>query len=302
MNLLDRLIRFALPLIPRSIVRRVASRYIAGSTLEQALATVRALGQEGAMATLDFLGEEVSRPEQAEAAAEEYLRALAAIHQAELPCNISVKPTLFGLRLGEDACLVRLARVAARAAELGSFVRLDMEDHTATDATLRIYRALRQQHGNVGVVLQSKLRRTLDDAATLAPLRANVRLCKGIYREPRSLAWQDAEVVRASYVYLAEKLLAGGCYVGLATHDELLVWASMAAIDRLQLPPERYELQMLLGVDPELRRIILQRGHRLRVYVPYGVDWYGYSVRRLRENPTIARHVVRALLSRPKAS
>ena len=171
-----------------------------------------------------------------------------------------------------------------------------MEDHTCTDATLRVFRRVREQHANVGVVLQSYLRRTVADLTDLLPLEPNIRICKGIYREPRSVAWQDFDTVRANFMYATEKLLIGKAYVGIATHDPYLVWAGMTLIDRLGVAPDHYEFQMLLGVDPELRRIILDRGHRLRVYVPFGKDWYPYSMRRLRENPTIARHVMRAML------
>jgi proline dehydrogenase len=297
MSFFDRLIRWALPLTPKLVVRRVARRYIAGVRLEDALRTVRDLRGQGAMATLDVLGEEARERPQAEAAVREYLQALEAIRAEGLDCNISVKLTHLGLRLDETYCLSCVDRVAIAAARLGNFVRLDMEDHTVTDATLRIYGEAQRRHGNVGVVLQSMLRRTLGDVGTLLRLRPNVRLCKGIYREPRAIAWRDPETIRANYVCALEKLLAQGCYVGIATHDEHLVWAGMTLVEKLGLAPDRYEFQMLLGVDAELRRIILDRGHRVRVYVPYGEDWYGYSVRRLRENPTVARHVLRALFS-----
>jgi proline dehydrogenase len=171
-----------------------------------------------------------------------------------------------------------------------------MEDHTCTDPTLRIYRRLFEEIGHVGVVLQAYLHRTVHDINDLLPLGPNIRLCKGIYREPRAIAWKQYETVRANFISTMEKLLAGGAYVGIATHDVHLVWAGMTAVDRLGLDREDYEFQMLYGVDPELRRIILDQGHRLRVYVPFGRDWYPYSMRRLRENPTVAHHVTRAML------
>jgi proline dehydrogenase len=172
-----------------------------------------------------------------------------------------------------------------------------MEDSSCTDATLRIYRAVLAEHGNAGAVLQAYMHRTTSDVNDLLPLRPNVRLCKGIYRESRTIAWQDFETIRANFVFNMEKLMSGGAYVGVATHDPYLVWAAMSAVDRLGLDRRQYEFQMLLGVDPQLRRIILDRGHRLRVYVPYGRDWYPYSIRRLRENPTVARHVMRAMFN-----
>jgi proline dehydrogenase len=295
MNMLDRLIRFALPLVPRYLVGRVGRRYVAGDQLSDALRIVRQLQAEGAMATLDFLGEEIARREQVTLAMDEYLAAIEVIAREQLPCNISVKPTLFGLRLNEALCLESLDRVAASAAGQGLFMRLDMEDHTCTEATLRLYRTLQARHGNLGVVLQAMLRRTMKDIATLDENPLNVRLCKGIYREARAIAWQGPAVVQQNYLHCLEQLFHRGAYVGIATHDEQLICSAQSQVQQLGLSSAQYEFQMLLGVDPALRQILLQQGHRLRVYVPYGRDWFGYSLRRLKENPTIARHVLRAL-------
>jgi proline dehydrogenase len=294
MGLFDRLVRFSLPLVPRFVVARVARRYIAGPALDDALDTVRELNREGAMATVDYLGEETRDPRQVERAVVEYEEAIARLHREGLDCNVSAKPTLFGLRLDRELCLSSLTRVATAAAAAGSFLRLDMEDHSTTDATLALHRALRERGLPVGIVLQAMLRRTLPDLAALRAERPNVRLCKGIYREPRLHAWQDPEAVREAFAHALERLLRAGSYVGIATHDERLVLAGMELVDRLGLGRDQYEFQMLLGVEPALRQIILGAGHRLRVYVPYGTDWYGYSLRRLRENPSIARHVLRA--------
>jgi proline dehydrogenase len=247
------------------------------------------------MATVDVLGEEVTNPDKAEAAVAEYVRLLEEIHSQGLDANISIKPTLLGLKIDEELCASNIAAIARRAQELGNFVRIDMEDSSCTDATLRIYRGTLDKHSNVGAVLQAYMRRTIADIKDLLPLQPNLRICKGIYREPRSIAWQDFGTIRHNFVYNMEKLMAGGAYVGIATHDSFLVWAGMRAVDRFNLETSQYEFQMLLGVDPELRRIILAGGHRLRVYVPYGRDWYPYSIRRLRENPTVAQHVVRAM-------
>ena len=175
-----------------------------------------------------------------------------------------------------------------------------MEDATTIDATLRIYHRLQPKYGNLGVVLQAYMRRTLDDIGALPVGSANVRICKGIYIEPRTVAWKGYETVRHNFVAALEKMIESGVYAAIATHDEYLVCAATALIDKHRLPRERYEFQMLLGVDDELRRILLDAGHRLRVYVPYGADWYQYSIRRLRENPEIALHVVNALLGRRK--
>jgi proline dehydrogenase len=298
MSLFDALVKYGMPWVPRSIVSRVASRYVAGESIDDAVRTLREMNGEGAMGTVDVLGEEVHEQSKTERAVSQYLGLLDRIEAEGLDANISIKPTMLGLKIDEDLCADNVNSIVSRAAELGSFVRIDMEDHTCTDATLRLYRRIHGAHPiAVGVVLQSYLHRTTDDIAGLLPLSPNIRICKGIYREPRAIAWEDFETIRANFIYNMEKLLAEGAYVGIATHDPHLVWAGMAMVDRLKLDRDRYEFQMLLGVDPELRSIILSAGHRLRVYVPYGRDWYPYSMRRLRENPTIAHHVVRAMLT-----
>jgi proline dehydrogenase len=299
MSLFDAMVKHGMPWVPKSIVSRVASRYVAGETIDDAVRTLREMNGKGAMGTVDVLGEEVRERSKTEAAVSQYLDLLDRIETEGLDANISIKPTMLGLKIDEDLCADNVAAVAGRAAELGNFVRIDMEDHTCTDATLRLYRRIHDAHPIVvGVVLQSYLHRTTADVADLLPLSPNIRMCKGIYREPRAIAWEDFETVRANFIYNMEKLLAKGAYVGIATHDPHLVWAGMTAVDRLQIDRDGYEFQMLLGVDPELRSIILSAGHRLRVYVPYGRDWYPYSMRRLRENPTIAHHVVRAMMAR----
>ncbi len=296
MTLFDRLVRLGMPLIPKLIVAKVAGRYVAGDTIGAAVQTMRSLREEGAVTTVDVLGEEVRERSRAEAAVSEYLQVLETISSEGLERNISVKPTMLGLKIDEGFCSQRIAEIVRRAHELGAFVRIDMEDHTCTDATLRIYRQMQAQYGNVGVVLQAYLHRTIPDISALLQLKPNIRICKGIYREPRDIAWKEFDTVRANFISAMERLLEGGAHVGIATHDRHLVCAGLAAVDRLGLPPDRYEFQMLLGVDAELRRVILGLGHRLRVYVPYGRDWYPYSMRRLRENPTIARHVMRAMI------
>jgi len=297
MNLFDNMVKYGMPLVPKPIVGRVARRYVAGETLDDAVRTIRAINDEGSMATIDVLGEEVRDPEPAQAAVVEYLELLDRVKAEGLDANVSIKPTMLGLKIDEELCAEAVTTIVSRAAELDNFVRIDMEDHTCTDATLRIYRRVFEIHPKaVGVVLQSYLHRTTADVNDLLPLNPNIRICKGIYREPRAIAWKEFETVRSNFVFNMEKLLDNGAYVGIATHDTHLVWAGMSAVDRLRLDRESYEFQMLLGVDPELRRIILSAGHRLRIYVPYGRDWYPYSIRRLRENPSVARHVLRAML------
>ena len=298
MGLFSRTVVTTLPLVPKAVVGKVASRYVAGETLDDAVATIRGLNAEGAMATVDVLGEEVTDRGKAEAAVAEYLRVLDAIVDRGLDANVSIKPTLLGLKIGTDFCRDAIGRIAEAARERDLFVRIDMEDRTTTDATLGIYHALQPRLGNLGVVLQAYMRRTLADVAALPADGANVRLCKGIYIEPRQAAWKGYETVRLNFVAALEKILRRGIYVGIATHDEYLVCAALALIDRLGVPADRFEFQMLLGVDAELRRILVAAGHRMRIYVPYGRQWERYSIRRVRENPDIAIQAARAFLRR----
>lgn len=298
MSLFNRLVVTSIPLVPKFIVGRVARRYVAGEGLDDAVRVIRELNAEGAMATVDLLGEEVHDAAPARAAMEEYLRLLDAIAEHGLDCNVSTKPTQLGLMIDEGLYRQNYETLVKKAVEIGNFVRLDMEDRSTTDLIIDLYRTLHAQFGGayVGTVFQAYMRRTLDDIAHLPDRKANIRLCKGIYIEPEEVAWKGYETVRQNFVNGLEKLFLQGVYVGIATHDEYLVAAAEGLIDRLGVPRERYEFQMLLGVESRLRRILIERGHRLRVYVPYGKDWYLYCVRRLRENPEIARHVMKAFL------
>jgi len=296
-SLFDSLIRTTLPVTPKPVIHFFARRYVAGATLDEAVATVRRLAGEGCCATIDVLGESVTSRELARTAVAAYLEVLEAIVARSLDANVSLKPTQMGLQIDEGFCYDNIATIVEHAGARRIFVRIDIEDSPTTDATLRIYRRLAERFpGGCGPALQSRLRRTLDDAAALAAAGVNVRVCKGIYLEPRTVAYEDREIIRDNFVHVLRTLLAGGAYVGIATHDEWLVAEALAVIRQLGLPRDRYEFQMLLGVDPELRRILTRAGHRLRVYVPFGSHWYPYSVRRLRENPSIARMGLEAFL------
>ena len=298
MSLFSRALVTSLPLVPKAAVGRVAAPYVAGERLEDAVATIRELNAQGAAATVDVLGEEVTDRAKARAAVDEYLRALEAIEREGLDSNVSIKLTSLGLEIDAGFCRDNVEEIATAARERGNFVRIDMEDASTTDATLAIYHALQPRLGNLGVVLQAYMRRTLADIEALPAEGANVRLCKGIYIEPRAIAWKGYDTVRLNFVAALAKMIRRGVYAAIATHDEYLVAAATALLDEHRVPRERYEFQMLLGVDEPLRRILLAAGHRLRVYVPYGTDWYPYSLRRLRENPEVARHVMRATLGR----
>jgi proline dehydrogenase len=300
MSVLDRAVSLSLPFVPRPIVGYFSRRYIAGPTRDDAFRVSRELAARGAMSTLDILGEFITTPEEAAANTQAYVDLLHAIARQGLPqVNVSVKLTALGLLLDRSPCLDNTRRLARTAAELGNFVRIDMEDARCTSRTLDVYRALREElPGHVGVVLQARLRRTLRDVLDLTDRPANFRICKGIYVEPRTIAWTDREIIRRNFTRVLEAMIDRGAYVGIATHDELLVWEALDLIERRGLTRDRYEFQMLLGVDEPLRDLLLASGHRLRVYVPYGEQWYAYSVRRLRENPQIAGHAFRAILKK----
>ncbi len=292
MAIYDKAIVRLLPAVPKRVVRLISGRYIAGTELDDAESCVSRLNAGGMMATVDVLGEEIAREYDARSIARAYLEVLAAIDRGRLDANVSVKLTGLGLKLDPGLCRELIGQVVAKAGERGIFVRIDMEDSSTTDETLALYRLLRESgHDNVGIVLQAYLRRSAGDVAALAELRPNVRLCKGIYVEPPELAFQDPEEVRASYVSLLERLLDGGSYVGIATHDEWLIKRSLELVVRRGLGREAFEFQMLLGVREERRDALVRAGHRLRVYVPFGQQWYEYALRRLQENPSIAGYI-----------
>jgi proline dehydrogenase len=293
--LLDRALVRLLPAVPKPIVQRLSSRYIAGPALEDALRVVGELNGAGKLATIDVLGEEVSSADEARAIAGQYHDVLAQIDDKGLDANVSVKLTGLGLELDHDLCRDNLEAVVRDAAARNNFVRIDMEDSSTTERTLQIYRSLRADgHENVGVVLQAYMRRTMHDLAGLH----NVRLCKGIYVEPYSIAYRDYEEVRANYVRALEQLVAQGSYVGIATHDEYLIGEGLRVVEEASVARDRYEFQMLLGVRPERGDELVAAGHRLRIYVPYGIHWHEYSLRRLQENPKIAGYIARDTVGR----
>jgi proline dehydrogenase len=299
--LLDRAIVRVLPAVPRPVVKRLSQRYIAGPTLEDAVAVVKQLNDAGKMATIDVLGEEIIRREEATALLAEYEDVFETIEREQLDSNVSVKLTGLGLGLDHDFCRENAAELVREAAARGNFVRIDMEDSSTTGETLQIYRELRSQGlDNVGVVLQAYMKRTLADVAELAELRPNVRVCKGIYVEPPEVAFQEFETVRLNFVEAVGALLDLGAYIGVATHDDWVIGEALALIKERRLEPNQYEFQMLLGVRPELGDELVREGHRLRIYVPYGRQWYEYSLRRLQENPKIAGYIAVDTLKRLK--
>ena len=291
MPLLDRAIVRVLPAVPRRVVGRLSDRYIAGAELADALSAVRALNQVGKKATLDVLGEEVATEDEANAIRDEYERAMGAIEAEGLDANVSVKLTGLGLGVDPELCARSVRALAELAGGHGRFVRIDMEDSSTTSATLELYRTLRNDgFENVGIVLQAMLRRTLDDVASLAGLRPNVRVCKGIYLEPAAIAYQGDEAIRLNFVETIAALWEDGAKVAVAK--------ALSLIEERGLGHERYEFQLLLGVREELADELVRGGHTVRIYVPYGRKWYEYSLRRLQENPKIAGYVARDLVSR----
>lgn len=297
MTLLDKALVRMLPVVPKPVVQLFSSRYIAGTTLDEAVEVVRALNRAGKLATVDVLGEEITQESEAREIAQAYRDVFTAIEREHLESNVSVKLTALGLNLSYELCRDDLESVLREAARLGNFVRIDMEDSSTTSHTLRMYRELRERgHDNIGVVLQAYLRRTLDDVAALADLKPNVRLCKGIYVEPAAIAFTDADAVRENYVRSLDALLEAGSYVGIATHDEWLIGEALKRVDGVS--PSAYEFQMLLGVRERRAGELVAAGHRLRVYVPFGEQWYQYSLRRLQENPAMAGTIARATVGR----
>ncbi len=296
MPFLDRFVVATLPLVPKSVVRIIASRYIAGEKLEDAVRVVKDLNTRGLKATVDVLGEFVSDPAQASQDIDAYLKLLDAVVEHKLDTGVSVKLTAVGLSISPDLARKNLRILLDAASKHNTFVRIDMEDSPYTTETLAIYNEFRSQY-KLGIVIQAYLRRSMDDVRRLmdgGP--TNIRLCKGIYVEPESIAYKGRREIQDNFLRLLEVMFAGGAQVGIATHDRFLVDESERIVKSCEVQRKNYEYQMLLGVLPDLRDEIVSRGHRMRIYVPYGDAWYGYSTRRLKENPALAGHVFKSML------
>lgn len=289
----DRLRRFAMEAGP---ARRVARRFVAGETLDEAVAVVRDLNRRGIRVSLDRLGEDVHDVATARDHGAAAVEILDRIERDHLDCSISVKPSALGLLIDAGLCHDLIARLCSRAAEIGTHVMLDMEGSEVTQATVELVVALRGEgHDNVGCALQSYLHRTVDDVRRLTGLGASVRICKGAYEEPADIAYQDREEVSDSFVRAVEIVLRGDTYGRFATHDHRVIARIRNLARRLEVPSERYELQMLYGVREPLQQQVLDAGHDLRVYVPYGREWYPYFMRRLAERPANLMFFLRAL-------
>lgn len=269
------------------LAKRFAARFVAGETIDDAVRAVRELNDRGISATMDLLGESVTRAEEAAVVADEYLRLLDRMHAERLQANVSVKLTAMGQDIGDDICLANITRVLERARAYDSFVRLDMESSAYTVKTLqlfqeRLFPAFPEQ---VGIVLQSYLLRTADDVGRAIEWRCRVRLCKGAYREPPTVAFPRKADVDANYVACMVRLLREGTYPGIATHDEAIIAQARDIVEREGTARDRFEFQMLYGVRRDLQDRLVRDGFRVRVYVPYGTHWYPYLMRRLAERP-----------------
>jgi len=285
-------------ILPKSIVKRFANAYIAGDSLQDAVRVVRDLNKRGIHATIDVLGEAISTQDEAIASKQACLEVFDAIKKLQLKANLSIKPTQMGLKLDEQLCYEQVSVLVEKAKTMDSFVRLDMEDSSCTDATFRLYKKLRETYDNCGVVVQAYMRRTMSDLVSLNAFKPNIRLCKGIYIEPVTIAFKGKDEVRKNYLDSLKWMFENKNYVGIATHDSYLIDEAIKLIKSLQIPWDRFEFQMLLGVRSDLRDYLVESGYKVRVYVPFGKDWYLYSIRRLKENPNIAGQIAKNLFSR----
>ena len=280
-------------LMPEKVAWFFSKNYIAGKTLNSAIKVVKDLNSKGMLATIDLLGESIETKEEAILAKEKAIEVLDAIVGHNLLANVSIKPTQFGLAIDEDFAYEQILELVKQAGELNNFIRIDMEDSTFTDATLKVYKRIYESHTNVGVALQAYMKRTYSDAVTLNAMGTNYRLCKGIYIEPEAIAYKDKQAIRDNFMKALEEILKNGNYIGIATHDKYLIDESYKLIKELNISKDKFEFQMLLGVREDLRNKINNDGFKIRIYVPFGKDWYAYSLRRLQENPELTGHIVK---------
>lgn len=294
--MLSDLIAKVLPIFPKPLVYIFAKKYIAGPTLDDAIRVTKELMKLNGMSTIDVLGEFVETKEAALHELEQCHQVVEAIHANNLNSYLSIKPTSVGLGINFDFGYENIKSLVSKAKNYGLRARLDMENAPYTDDTLKVYRKLREEgFDNVGIVLQAYMKRSESDVKSLIEYKPNVRLCKGIYNESPSIAFKGKEEIRDNYKKLLRLMLDNKFYIGIATHDEILIQDAEDEIKRRNLSVDEYEFQMLLGVREEKRNLLLQKGHHLRVYVPFGDDWFGYSTRRLKENPQMVSHIIKSI-------
>ncbi len=300
----NKLIAAMLPYMPKKLIWIFSKRYIAGITMDDAIKAAKELNQKGIMVTMDILGEFIKTLEEAEKNRDEYLELIDRIQAEGIDGNYSVKPSMFGLLLDQEVCFQHIRAIVAKAASYNNFIRVDMEDSPCTTITIELYRKLKAEFPkNCGLVLQAYMKRTINDIENLLDIHSdenpmNYRLCKGIYVEPATIAYKKYEEVNQHYLEDLEYMFQKGIYPGIATHDKPLVEGAYKLIEKYNVSKDKYEFQMLYGVTPELRQSIVDKGHRLRVYVPFGEHWFGYSTRRLKENPKMAGLIIKALFVR----
>lgn len=297
----NKLIAAALPYFPKKFIWIFSRSYISGETVEDAMRVSKDLNSKGIRVTLDVLGEFITNLGEAEENKKEYLHLIDTIRQSGIDGNFSLKPTSFGLLIDKEVCYNHIREIVSKAASYNNFVRIDMEDSPCTDMEIELYRRLKAEFPvNVGLVLQAYLRRTYSDIEKMLDMhtetsRLNFRLCKGIYREPEEIAFKKYEEINQHFLEDLELMFRQKIYVGIATHDKPLIEGAYQLIKKYNVPKNMYEFQMLYGVTPKLRESIVNDGHFMRVYVPFGKQWFGYSTRRLKENPKMASHIIKAI-------
>ena len=297
MNPIHNLIVGTVKILPKSVIYLFAKKYIAGKSLEKGVAATKHLNSKGISATMDVLGESVSRKEDAINFVNDFLELLDTIENEKLDSNISTKPTQFGLNIGFDFCYEQYDKIIERAKKYNNFVRIDMEDSSTTDDIIKLYKKLYEKYpDNVGIVVQAYLHRTLDDVRDMNKTQIDYRLCKGIYIEPKEIAYKKKEEIRDSFIDNLNLMFDDECYVGIATHDKPIVDRAYKIINDRKISKDKYEFQMLYGVTEKLRQKILNDGHKMRVYVPFGEQWHFYAVRRLQENPQLAWTMFKSFL------
>ncbi len=302
--MLNKLIANILPHMPKKLVWVFSKRYIAGETIDEGLLASKLLNEKGIEVTIDLLGEFIKTLDEAKENRDHYFEIINRFTRENVVGNFSLKPTMFGLLIDKEVCYSYIRKIVELAAEKNSFIRIDMEDSECVDMEIEIFKKLRVEFPkNVGLVLQSYLRRTSNDLEDLNNLNSdlnpiNFRLCKGIYIEPEKIAFKDYQKVRDMYLNNLEYMFKNKMYVGIATHDKYLVENAFQLIEKYKVPHKMCEFQMLFGVTPELRQSIVDRGFKMRVYVPFGKHWFKYSTRRLKENPKMASEIIKALFVR----